>query len=105
MTFGETADVMRKAADAIDRVILQVGKDAETGMPKPMLEEDAACGAAALLCYIRDLVTVGNVENYDRGTLLVLLETISRDAEIFPCGVAKVLWAAEYEEQRSNTPG
>ena len=37
MTFGETADVMRKAADAIDRVILQVGKDAETGMSFPVV--------------------------------------------------------------------
>ncbi len=99
MTFSESAQAMRRMADVLDKVVKAQGRDADSGKAKPMLEPEAGAGAAVLLCYIRDLVSCGNRENYDRGTLLVLLETISNDPEIFPCGIGRLLWAAENEDE------
>jgi len=98
MTFTETAAAMRRLADGIDKIVKQQGHDAETGKPKPMLDGEAGVGGAALLCYLRDCVTTAGRDSWDRPTLLVLLETISRDAEIFPCGVGATMWAAEDED-------
>lgn len=97
MTFTETASTMRRVADAIDQVVKDMG-DTDNGSPKPMLTSEAATGAAVMLCYIRDLVTCGDRDSFDRPTLLVILETISRDAEIFPYGVGKTIWAADDKE-------
>jgi hypothetical protein len=99
VTFAETAAAMRRCADAIDKVVREQGRDCDTRRPKPMLTEEAAAGAACLLCYLRDLVTAGEREQYDRPSLLVILETISRDPEIFPCGVGQVIWNAEDNEE------
>lgn len=98
MTWGEAANSMRRLADGIEKVIRQMGKDAETGLPKPMFADDTAVGAAVMLCYIRDLFTLGHREVYDRPSLLVILEAISRDKELFPCGLAQVMWQMEHEE-------
>ena len=95
MTYTETAVAMRRLADVIDGVVRDMGKDVDTGRPKPMLEGEAAVGGAALLCFIRDLVTASPNETYDRATLLVILETLSRDAELFPCGVGQIMWDSE----------
>lgn len=97
MTFTETAAAMRKLADGIDKVVSQRG-DTDTGHPKPMLEGEASVGAAVMLTYIRDLVTTSNREDWSHGVVLVLLETLSRDAEFFPCGVGQLIWNAEDEE-------
>ena len=95
MTFSETASAMRKVADAIDRVSKQRGSaDMQTGLRKPMLEGELAAGAGAFLCYLRDLITCGERETYDRGTLLVLLETCSNDSEMLG-GVGRLMWGAE----------
>jgi hypothetical protein len=98
MTFTDTAAAMRRLADCIDRIVKQQGKDVDTGQPKPMLEDAAAAGAATILCYIRDLITNSSRE-FDRPSVLVLLERISCDSEIFPCGVAKIMWQAEEDEE------
>jgi hypothetical protein len=91
----ETAQAMRRLADGIDKVITKQGKDADTGKPKPMLEDELAVGAAAFLIYLRDMITSSPRDTWDKPTLLVLLETMSRDDEIFPCGCATVLWNAD----------
>jgi hypothetical protein len=98
----EQASAMRRVADVMDKVIALHG-DQENKREKPMFDEDMAMGAALLLRYIRDLVTCGNRETYDRGTLLVLLQTISEDDEIFPCGVARLVWAEEQEELEDDS--
>lgn len=101
MTCKEAANSMRRIADAFDRIHPSV-QNAEIGDPKPALKDDFAVGAAVLLCYIRDLVTAGSRETYDRPTLLVMLEAISRDAEIFPCGVAQIMWGMENGEEEES---
>jgi len=101
MTFRESAAALRRCADALDRVLL-TNKDCETGAPKPMLTEETAVGGAAILCYIRDLFTSGEREQFDRGSILVVLETISRDAELFPCGIGTVMWQAEDKDEAAQ---
>lgn len=98
MTFLETAQAMRRMADVIENVVQKEGRDTQTSTFKPVFEPESAVGAASMLCYLRDLVTVGDKEMYDRGTLLVLLETISRDPELFPCGAGQLLWQANTED-------
>lgn len=88
MTYYEAASAMRRLADVFDKV----GKNAKTGAPKPMMSEEMATGAAIMLTYLRDLVTTGNRDVYPREDLLVLLETMSRDNEMFPCGVGRLIW-------------
>lgn len=97
MTFRQTASAMRRLADAIDSAVAVVGSaDLEPGMDtKPTFNADAAVGAAAMLCYLRDLVSGGGRETYDQASLLVILHTISEDAEIFPLGVGELMWNAE----------
>lgn len=99
MTISQTVSTMRRAADALARFVQNHGDGPMNSKPEAELfhNEDAAVGAAALLCYLRDLITAGTAETYDRGTLLVLLETISRDAELFPAGVGVLIWEAEAE--------
>jgi hypothetical protein len=89
MTTRETAATMRRLADAIDKL---PGELPIAGG----LDEDCAVGAGAMLCYIRDLLTNSPREHpWSTGELLVLLETISRDPDIFPAGVGNLMWAAE----------
>lgn len=97
MTFTETANAMRRLADGMDRVVRQRG-DAEIGHAKPTFEGDMAVGAAVMLTYIRDLVTTSERPGWSQGVVLVLLEMISRDGELFPCGVGKLMWDAEEED-------
>ena len=94
MTFTDQARRMRRVADAIDRAVAKEGRDKETGIAKPLYDGEMAVGAAMMLLYIRDFVTAWNAE-FDRPTMLVLLETFSRDPDLFPCGIAKLLWDAE----------
>ena len=63
--------------------------------PRGMMDAECAVGAAALLCFIRDLFTATEYEQFSRDKILVLLETVSRDADIFPCGIGKTMWDVE----------
>lgn len=98
MTFTESAEAMRRCADGIDKVIRSQGKDTQTGNPTPMLDGDAAIGAALMLIYLRDLFTAANRDQWDRPSILVALEAISRDQEVFPTGVGRVMWQCEEDE-------
>lgn len=91
MTTIETAATMRRLAAAIEKL---------PGGHLPIsggIDEDCAVGAGAMLCYIRDLITTSTRDSYSLPELLVLLETISRDPDIFPAGVGTMMWAAEDE--------
>lgn len=90
MTTRETAATLRRLADAIDKL---PGKLPIAGG----IDEDCAVGAGAMLVYIRDLLTTSPRGEYSTGELLVPLETISRDPDIFPAGVGNLMWAAEDE--------
>jgi hypothetical protein len=95
MTTHETAKAMRRVAEVMERLPSASLKD----FPQDALQGECAVGAAGLLCYLRDLFTLSDKTSYSQGEILVLLETISRDAEIFPCGTGKLMWAAEVESE------
>jgi len=102
MTLTESAAAMRRLADGIDKIALKFHPSTQAPFGNgtmAMLDEDQATGAAALLCFIRDLVTTAPRDTYSREDLLVLLETISRDAEIFPLGTGQLIWQLEDEEE------
>ena len=91
MTVHQTADSMRRIADALERA----GAASIARFPDSMLEGEAAVGAAGFLCYLRDCITVSGHDTWTREALLVLLETMSRDADVFPCGVGQSMWNME----------
>ena len=91
MTATSAASAMRKVAQALERA----GSFKLNEFPEAMLEGETAVGAAAFLCYLRDCLTSSPKEHWSQGELLVLLETLSRDAEMFPCGIAQTMWNAE----------
>lgn len=45
----------------------------------------------AMLCFLRDLFT-GDKQQYTTAEILVLLETLSRDPDIFPNGEGVAMW-------------
>lgn len=94
MTFTDQARSMRRIADAIDRAVAMDKTDRETGIAKPLYDGEMAVGAAMMLLYIRDFVTAWNAE-FDRPMMLVALEAMSRDPDLFPCGIAKLMWDVE----------
>lgn len=59
------------------------------------LTGDVAIGAAGMLVYLRDLITISGKASFTREELLVIFETISRDPEIFAEGQGILLWEAE----------
>ena len=87
----ETASAMRRIADAVERA----GAASIAKFPDAMLEGEAAVGAAGFLCYLRDCITVSGHDTWTREALLVLLETMSRDAEVFPSGIGQLMWNME----------
>lgn len=57
------------------------------------LPPEHALGAAYMLCYLRDLFAPpGGRDEYTRETILKILETISRDPEIFPDSIGAAYW-------------
>lgn len=97
MTLQETSASLRKLADAFDRIRREKGETnieilAGTTLSKPMFSEEDAVAAAGFLCYLRDCFTGSPKEVWSQGELLVLLEMISRDGEIFPLGAGQLMW-------------
>ncbi len=94
MTLEEMAISLRAVADAIEQI-----PDAKlANFPKSMLRGEAGVGAAGMLCYIRDLFTVAGKDVFAREEILVILEAISRDQEIFPGAIGVLMWDAESVE-------
>lgn len=94
MTTREAADVFKKMAEALRRA-----PDAPLNrQPRPLFLGDHLVGAAMLWSYLRDLFTVGSKETYRRDELLVLLECLQRDADLFTPGAVEMianLWDGE----------
>ena len=100
MTIKETANALRRLAAAFDHVERKMpGADSPFGKIVPAFNEEQALGAATLLTFIRDLVTNSPRDSYPREDLLVLLETISRDGELFPNGAGLLAWQAEGDDE------
>lgn len=98
MTFTEAAASMRKLADDIDAAVKRVGQDATTGYPQPVFDEPASVGAAWMLCYLRDIATRWPPDEFSQGSFLVLLEQLSHNSDVFPFGLAEIMWAADGQE-------
>ncbi len=104
MTTQQMASAMRRVADAMEKVPGgNIWKKPET-----QLDGSLAVGAAGILCYLRDLFTLSDREHYSRADILVILETCSRDGEIFPCGAGQLMWQAQdepldLEDDRNST--
>ena len=94
MSTTETAHTLRRLADALEKV-----GPGPTGFVKALLDGDAAVGAASFLCYLRDCFTASGKDVWRREELLVLLETMSRDREMFPCGIGSLMWQMDAEGQ------
>jgi hypothetical protein len=71
---------------------------ARVGDHIPILDGLAAVGAAAFLCYFRDLLTATPNEMFSRGELLSILESLSRDERLFPAGIGVRMWDVEHDE-------
>ena len=91
MTYASVATTMREMADVLDS-LPDSERNQETGMEVPEFKPERVVGAGAMLCYIRDLLTASPHENYNRVDILVLLEMISRDSDILPCGIGVMMW-------------
>jgi len=97
MTKQELSAAMRRIADAVDRL----ESAGDIASRRVMLSEDQAVGAAQMLCLIRDLITVSSNEVFPKGDLLVLLEVLSRDQDIFPLGLGVQFWNMDVGEDES----
>lgn len=75
---------------------LEAGKS-DLPFPRGMMDAEEAPAAAAMVCYLRDLFTITPKESFTREEILVLLETVSSDPEIFPCGIGVKMWEMEHE--------
>lgn len=94
MTTQQMAAAMHRVADAFGKV---PSGNIWKKPPETQLDGAIAVGAAGLLCYLRDLFTLGNKDQYSREEILVILEICSRDGDIFPCGVGHLMWQIEDE--------
>ena len=90
----EAAQYMRAAADVMDQLDGRI----DTVAKKPAVPPAEAAAAAVMLCYIRDLVTAAN-NPLGTAEVLVMLEMISRDSDIFPCGVGVAMWDSQEEAE------
>ena len=72
------ADRMRKVADILEKYDnIPVIRDNE-----PM-EEEMQPGAALMLMFLRDLFTIAGKETFTRDEILVLLNSVQNDRELF----------------------
>lgn len=79
MTFADTAKVLRRLADAFDKV-----GERPWPKPKPTMEGDFAVGAIIHLLYQRDLFTATEKKTFTREEILVMIDTMGHDPEVFP---------------------
>lgn len=94
MSTTEIARTLRRLANALEKV-----GPGPTGFVEAVLDGEAAVGAASFLCYLRDCLTASDKDVWRREELLVLLETMSRDGELFPCGIGSLMWQMDAEGQ------
>jgi hypothetical protein len=101
MTTAELADTYERLASGLRKIARTVG-DGEVFPQKPIIHGDFAVGAAFLWSYLRDLFTAAGKDQFTRDELLVLLDTISRDGEIFVPGAMAMMADAWAEEEAAH---
>ncbi len=89
MTGSECARAMRQVADAIEHHPAMPMLRPKDG---PM-DADCQLGAAAMLCFLRDALTVSPKDHWGRGELLVLLNSLQTDSEIFTIDLVSIFEA------------
>ncbi|MBN1567968.1 MAG: hypothetical protein JXA73_08980 [Acidobacteria bacterium] len=77
MTGQEAAQALRRIANGIERF------EHIPWIKREVLDEDCQAGAAAMLMFLRDLMTVAGKELFTRDEILVLLNNLQNDKEIF----------------------
>ena len=56
------------------------------------LDGEIAIGAASILCYLRDLFTAAGKDTFTREEILVILECIISDEQIFAGSIGQKVW-------------
>ncbi len=95
MTTRDAASAMRRIADVFDKMPSVKMKDQH----QDQLQGDFALGAASMVCYLRDLFTLTDRHQFSQAEVLIMLEAISRDHELFPLGVGRLMWEMEDEDE------
>lgn len=85
MTALEQANSLRRLADAVEATDLRFGGK------KPGLDDENALGAISILQYVRSLFTTAGKETFAREDILVVIDAIGHDPEIFPLGAWDLL--------------
>lgn len=97
MDTHELASAMRRIADVFDKL-----ENVKLAPGKPMLNESIQPGAAAMLIYLRDCFTVARKEVYTRDEILVILNTIQTDRELFTADVVSLMDKISSEEDNDD---
>lgn len=66
--------------------------------PSPLIQGEHLIGAALFWSYLRDLITASPRDVWPREDLLVLLETLQRDRDLFLPGMIEMI-AATWESE------
>ncbi len=84
----------KEAAQALRRLAVAVEKYDHVPMPKrDVLDEDCQIGAAAMITFLRDMFTIAGKDNFTREDLLVLLNEIQGDRDIFTVDLVALMEA------------
>lgn len=100
MTRADIAQSMRRIADMLDSH--PELKKAYEYRPSSMLNEEAAVGAALVIRYLRDLVTNAGRDQWDRPSVLVILQAVADDPEIFPLNIGRMIWDEEDDDSEDD---
>lgn len=85
MTAREQANSLRRLADAVEEIDLPFNGE------KPMMDDANAVGAISILQYVRSLFTTAGKDLFAREDILVIIDNIGHDPEIFPPGAWDLL--------------
>lgn len=77
MTGKQAAETLRRVADVLERVGTLPRLESDP------LDPEQQIGAAVLVAFLRDLFTTAGKEQFTRDEILVLLNTLQNDPEIF----------------------
>lgn len=93
MTTKDLAGTMQRCADALRNMpeMIVPGE-------KPIFEGEYAVGAAIFWAYLRGLLTAAGKDDFTRDELLITLETISRDLDMFPGGLLQLVGSLDQEK-------
>lgn len=95
MTYKDIPSSLRRIASALEKSPESAAAFFPGERKSAYFAEDQAVGAACMLVYLRGLFMDSGRPIWDIPALLVLLETISRDPDLFPLSIGTLIWEAE----------